>query len=546
MGTSASILFHFTATDPNRLISVNSVPGKREEQSAYRSELAGVSGSLSLIAAVCMVHDIHTGSTTIGLDREQAMIAASEDWPLSPARPDYYDLLTDIRAKVRGLPIKVHWKWIKGHQDGGPSHASLDEWAQANIYMDSMAKAYWNYLNDTGHCPSPQRSEDENWSISFQDNKLSRVDKKPLYDAVMEPTSKSYWQRRGNMSASNISTIDWELIGKAFTNLTTAKKRRVTKHASGHFGCGRMMQIWQLQDHAECHRCPEQDEDPPHILNCPAPSATLRWEKALTVLEVWMTAHHTMPELMTALLRCLHKWKYPNPSRRFACAAINTRYGLQAAILEQDDIGWYNFLMGRPSVRWRDVQHQYYEWLQRRNTGKAWLQALVKKVWEVSWDMWDHRNEVRTTTITPAGRETENLNEQIIEQFEEGAAGLGQKDHHLLAKPLAHVLGYDLDHKSQWLDSIALARIRFVNRHEVESPSILTSRSLCLPGCPMGRDPLDRSVRRLLKVRALLCAFFGHRPGGTINDIVGFQVPSCHLTDVGRIRLVVENLMTRM
>jgi hypothetical protein len=29
------------------------------------------------------------------------------------------------------------------------------------------------------------------------------------------------------MSASNISTIDWELIGKAFTNLTTAKKRRV-------------------------------------------------------------------------------------------------------------------------------------------------------------------------------------------------------------------------------------------------------------------------------------------------------------------------------
>jgi hypothetical protein len=34
------------------------------------------------------------------------------------------------------------------------------------------------------------------------------------------------------MSASIISTIDWELIGKAFTNLTTAKKCWVTKHAS--------------------------------------------------------------------------------------------------------------------------------------------------------------------------------------------------------------------------------------------------------------------------------------------------------------------------
>jgi hypothetical protein len=125
----------------------------------------------------------------------------------------------------------------------------------------------------------------------------------------------------------------------------------------GHFGCGKMVQIWKFQEYAECPLCPEQDEDPPHILNCPAPSATLRWEKALTVLEVWMTAHHTMPELTTALLRCLHKWKHPNPSRRFARAAITTRYSLWAAILEQDDIGWYNFIMGRPSVRWRNVQH---------------------------------------------------------------------------------------------------------------------------------------------------------------------------------------------
>jgi hypothetical protein len=79
------------------------------------------------------------------------------------------------------------------------------------------------------------------------------------------------------------------------------------------------------------------------------------------------------------------------------------------------------------------------------------FKRLIKKVWEVSWDMWDHRNEVRTTTITPATmRETEKLNEQIIEQFEGGAARLGQQDYHLLAKPLAHVLGCDLDHKSQW------------------------------------------------------------------------------------------------
>ena len=363
MGTSASILFHTRSTDPYRIISVNSVPGNRNEQSAYRSELAGVSGSLSTIAAVCVVHDINTGSISIGLDGEQALIAASEDWPLNPERPDY-DLLIDIRAKVRRLPITVTWKWIKGHQDDFASHGPLDESAQANIYMDSMAKAYWNYLNTSDHCPSPQRFGDEAWSISFQDNKLSRLDKKPLYHALMEPVSKAYWQDKGRMSADNISNIDWELVGQVFRTLTNARQRRVTKHTAGHFGCGKMMQIWQFQDHAECPRCPEMHETPMHILTCPSPSATQRWDQSLLALEVWMTEHHTTPEVQTTILTCLREWRHPHPRRRLVRSSIPSRYGLRAATLEQDDIGWYNFLMGRPSIRWRDVQHRYYEWLQ--------------------------------------------------------------------------------------------------------------------------------------------------------------------------------------
>jgi hypothetical protein len=105
--------------------------------------------------------------------------------------PDY-DLITDIRTKVRQLPITVHWKWIKGHQDDFNSHAILDQWAQAKIYMGSIAKACWNYLNNRTYCPSPQRFGDESWSISFQNKKLSRSDKKPLYNAIMEPALKAY------------------------------------------------------------------------------------------------------------------------------------------------------------------------------------------------------------------------------------------------------------------------------------------------------------------------------------------------------------------
>ena len=68
---------------------MNSVPGNCDEQSAYRSELAGVSGSLSILAAVCTIHDVQSGLVTIGLDGEQAMFVASEVWPVNPDHPDY-------------------------------------------------------------------------------------------------------------------------------------------------------------------------------------------------------------------------------------------------------------------------------------------------------------------------------------------------------------------------------------------------------------------------------------------------------------------------
>jgi hypothetical protein len=51
--------------------------------------------------------------------------------------------------------------------------------------------------------------------------------------------------------------------------------------------------------------------------------------------------------------------------------------------------------MGRISIEWKVVQQAYYyEWLGKHNTGKKWALALIQKTFEVSWDMWDHRNEV--------------------------------------------------------------------------------------------------------------------------------------------------------
>jgi hypothetical protein len=72
------------------------------------------------------------------------------------------------------------------------------------------------------------------------------------------------------------------------------------------------------------------------------------------------------------------------------------------------------------------------------------------------------------------------LNEQVTKQFEGSIAGLGHKDYHWSAKPIAHILEYDLEHKAQWLGSIELARTYFVYQHKFEASSIRHQREFMI------------------------------------------------------------------
>ena len=96
-GTSCSILRGSTIT--TRIISINTVPGPTDSQSAYRSELAGISGSLLIIQAICNMHHIQNGCITIGLDGQSAMKSVSQKQQPKPQQPDF-DLLCDIRTKI--------------------------------------------------------------------------------------------------------------------------------------------------------------------------------------------------------------------------------------------------------------------------------------------------------------------------------------------------------------------------------------------------------------------------------------------------------------
>ena len=102
---------------------------------------------------------------------------------------------------------------------------------------------------------------------------------------------------------------------------------------------------------------------------------------------------------------------------------------------------------------------------------------MIKKLFNVAWDMWEHRNGIAHAMDHP-WRQEENrqIENEIRNQFKMGTATLQGKDKFRL-ESLATVLNFDYDKRIQWLGSMKAARSAFVEAQtmQTEGPNQLVT-----------------------------------------------------------------------
>jgi hypothetical protein len=54
---------------------------------------------------------------------------------------------------------------------------------------------------------------------------------------------------------------------------------------------------------------------------------------------------------------------------------------------------------GTKSTKWMDAQQKHLKSIGKQTTGKRWTIAIVSKLWDIAWDMWQHRNHVTHNTL---------------------------------------------------------------------------------------------------------------------------------------------------
>ena len=140
-GFSAFIIAPNKDKGLERLESANFAIWLPDEQSAYRSELAGVIGVLTCVEVIVKIYKLCIGLITIALDGESALYQSDSEWPLSIDRSSF-DYIQVIQNIIKELPISVKFHWVEGHQK--ENGLTLDWWTQSNDYVMAKQKSFFS------------------------------------------------------------------------------------------------------------------------------------------------------------------------------------------------------------------------------------------------------------------------------------------------------------------------------------------------------------------------------------------------------------------
>jgi len=108
---------------------------------------------------------------------------------------------------------------------------------------------------------------------------------------------------------------------------------------------------------------------------------------------------------------------------------------------------------------WRDHQEKMWKIGKSRKASLRWTAALIQKLWEVSWDVWDHQNkELHAGTEQQQQIIHSLVNEQIKKLYAGGAQQLPRDVLKFLRTPKEVVMQYPLASKQLWVESVTTAQ----------------------------------------------------------------------------------------
>jgi hypothetical protein len=251
----------------------------------------------------------------------------------------------------------------------------------------------WSFTREAPPCSSKLLYGKE-WAVWVNGKKVCKQSGGTLRDAIHSDSLTQWWMKesrtkRAKFTQMQIKLMDTVAAKAVWTSAKTARRKWICKHAADLLPVGRNMKRWQFWKRHKCPRCLEDDEEGAHILGFQDQRACTQRTKVLEAFDTRLRTIKTSKDIRRTILAQVRAWMNgTRPARR------PIPQPLQAAVRDQTTLGWDQFLQGRIAKSWTPLQPTNFAGRQLRNTGKPWAAALTLAIWELSWQMWDHRNGI--------------------------------------------------------------------------------------------------------------------------------------------------------
>lgn len=437
------------------------VPGEKDTQCSHRSELAGLLGSIVHINHLCSAHDIHQGTVQLGCDGLNAIQVIESTYEVCKSNRRHFDIIQAITDAIKDSPLTWEFHHVKAHQDDTKDFEDLSFHEQLNVIADDQAKQHmaWMKHNNVIFPNVPTRIFNEKCTILWQqpDGTQYKIGSKlesTLQRLITQTTIRQYWTDHQKFHHNDQQDIDWSSLNTGINGLPSTRKRWLSKWMSGYCGIGVKMKQWKFQPHDLCPRCQQPHETINHVLQCPHVEAKHLWNTSIDTLEVWL-GNHTSADITMAICGSLRAWHDRTPF-----PAIQTgNTALTRALNLQDKMGWDSFIDGFQAIHWRTAHQLYLDQSQSQKSSMKWKSIVQRKIWQIAWEMWEHRNSVLHNNDASTHRiDAEELTSEIRDEHQRGSVGLSFRHRYLFSYSLQRMLQLSVEDKKQWLTSVYIAR----------------------------------------------------------------------------------------
>ena len=447
-GRSASAFQHISQSNPGFQGS-NIVPGDYEIQNSYRSELGGILGNVMTINHICSCYNITYGTVTAGCDNKSALHNAFGLHPITTKIPSR-DIVAAIRYHIQQSPLQWIPKHVKGHQDLH-NRSYLDEWALGNIQVDRAANEARERIQDI---PFSTPLPGEMWSIAINNNTIVSNIAAAIYRQCYQLQAAEYWVHRGRISATH-DQLDWNVLRTATQMVPEHRLIFLAKLYSGYAPTGKVMlrrKKWPIN---ACPRC-GQPEDHQHIIKCDSPTAKseflLRWGE----LDDWIMKSSS-PDISEAICTILTDYR-----NGYETIYTSPHWSplVQSAVLEQIKLGPRSFIEGMLCKQWAQAQQEHLL-LQgdTRRSATRWAATLTTKLWNLTHQMWIHRNhELHHVEEAQQIIYAEDTKQQLQLLYKSKSPTMPALDLHLFRRPLEETLKLPLALQRRLLRQLQAAK----------------------------------------------------------------------------------------